>query len=120
MHERVFMSTSLFVHSRPSKCFRPDAMHVCGIEDSWGLVVPLVGTSFRSYLLCLHSPIEPLIRISTRRDRAKQLQSQDTGFAHIERPQMIKRIERSRLYILAILLLLSATNALAQVSTGTI
>ena len=33
---------------------------------------------------------------------------------------MIKRIERSRPYILAILLFLSASNTLAQVSTGTI
>ncbi len=33
---------------------------------------------------------------------------------------MIKRFERSRPYILATLLLLSATNALAQVSTGAI
>lgn len=35
-NERVFMSTSLVVHSRASKCFHSDDVCVCGIEDSRG------------------------------------------------------------------------------------
>ena len=93
------------VHSRPSKYSRPYAVHQLRYRRFFGLNRLLSRHIFSHVCLCLSFPDSIFNPDLPQRDRAKHLQSQHTGFADIERPQMIIRIKQARSYILAILLI---------------